>query len=203
MLMRRKEIWIVIAFTPTETEINVLMSKIPGQQVVIVEVDANAKIGLEKQSDVLGKWHYLAERRSHNGDRLVDLCEQTGLIIASTFERNHRRHQRTWQGSTFLDEMKSLKPQLDSVGHPKTRAVWNVVFDFDHHLLSFIRLHNRNRKVPLQTKIDMAGLKDEECRTNIRQLVYIHAGERTRKKLCNADFFTKCIQDADIPCIAR
>ncbi|KAK6740547.1 hypothetical protein RB195_008794 [Necator americanus] len=37
-------------------EVNALMSKIPSQQVVIVGVDANAKMGLEQQSDALGKW---------------------------------------------------------------------------------------------------------------------------------------------------
>ncbi|KAK6762404.1 hypothetical protein RB195_023210 [Necator americanus] len=79
-----------------------LVSKIPSKQVVIVGIDANAKIRLEQKSDVLGKWHYLAERTSDNGDRLVDLCEQTVLIIAFTFKRNHRRHQLTWQGSTLL-----------------------------------------------------------------------------------------------------
>ncbi|KAK6761942.1 hypothetical protein RB195_022876 [Necator americanus] len=42
----------------------------------------------------------------------------------------------------------------------------------------------------------MAGLKDEECRTNFRQRVSIHVGVRTRKKLCDADFFTKCIKEA-------
>ncbi|KAK6742353.1 hypothetical protein RB195_009928 [Necator americanus] len=76
--------------------INALMFKIPSQQVVIVGIDANAKMGLEQQSDVLGKWYYPAERTSDNGDRLIDLCEQTGLIIASTFNRNHRCHQLTW-----------------------------------------------------------------------------------------------------------
>ncbi|KAK6734687.1 hypothetical protein RB195_018088 [Necator americanus] len=98
---------IVSAHAPTETaednskdafydELNALMSKIPSQQVVIVGIDANAKMGLEQQSDVLGKWCYAAERTSDNGDRLGDLCEQTGLIIGSTFKRNHRRHQLTW-----------------------------------------------------------------------------------------------------------
>ncbi|KAK6727855.1 hypothetical protein RB195_005494 [Necator americanus] len=38
-------------------EVNALMSKIPSQQVVIVGIDANAKMGLEQQSDVLGKWY--------------------------------------------------------------------------------------------------------------------------------------------------
>ncbi|KAK6745274.1 hypothetical protein RB195_011786 [Necator americanus] len=80
------------------------------------------------------------ESTSDNGDRLVDLCEQTGLIIASTFKRNHRRHQLTWQG-----------------------AVWDVAFDSDHRpiLLSFkIRFHKGNREVPLQPKIDMDAARE-------------------------------------------
>ncbi|KAK6749812.1 hypothetical protein RB195_002053 [Necator americanus] len=68
-----RKLWIVSAHAPTETaednskdafydELNALMSKIPSQQVVIVGIDANAKMGLEQQSDVLGKWYYAAER---------------------------------------------------------------------------------------------------------------------------------------------
>ncbi|KAK6728213.1 hypothetical protein RB195_005702 [Necator americanus] len=97
---RERKLWI--------DELNALMSKIPSQQVVIIGIDANAKMGLQQQSDVLGKWYYPAERTSDNGDRLVDLCEQTGLIIASTFRRNHRRHQLTWQGSTLLTPEEQL-----------------------------------------------------------------------------------------------
>ncbi|KAK6737831.1 hypothetical protein RB195_020127 [Necator americanus] len=62
------------------------------------------------------------ERTSDNGDRLVDLYEQTGLTTASTLKRNHRRHQLTWQGSTLLTpeeqrkrKMRTLKLQLDYV----------------------------------------------------------------------------------------
>ncbi|KAK6764050.1 hypothetical protein RB195_024397 [Necator americanus] len=192
---RGRKLWIVSAHAPTETaednskdafcdELNALMSKIPSQQVVTVGINANAKMGLEQQSDVLGKWYYAAERTSDNGDRLVDLCEQTGLIIASTFKRNHRRHQLTWQESTLLTpeeqrkrKMRTLKIQLDYVlarnipqsDTRKSRAVLDVAFDSDHRpvLLSFkIRFHKRNRGVPLQPKIDMAGLKDDECRSD-------------------------------------
>ncbi|KAK6734569.1 hypothetical protein RB195_018015 [Necator americanus] len=103
--------------------------------------------------------------------------------------------------------MRTLKLQLDYVlarnisqsDTRKSRAVWDVAFDSDHHpvLLSFkIRFHKRNRGVPLQPKIDMAGLKDDECRRKFRQRVSIHVGVRTRKKLSDADSFTKCIQDA-------
>ncbi|KAK6741207.1 hypothetical protein RB195_009207 [Necator americanus] len=103
--------------------------------------------------------------------------------------------------------MRTLKLQLDYVlarnipqsDIRKSRAVWDVAFDSDHHsvLLSFkIWFHKRNRGVPLQPKIDMAGLEDDECRRKFRQLVSIHVGVRTRKKLSDADSFTKCIHDA-------
>ncbi|KAK6726427.1 hypothetical protein RB195_004629 [Necator americanus] len=103
--------------------------------------------------------------------------------------------------------MRTLKLQLDYVlarnipqsDIRKSRAVWDVAFDSDHRpvLLSFmIRFHKRNRGVPLQPEIDMAGLKDDECRRKFRQRVSIHVGVRTRKKLSDADSFTKCIQDA-------
>ncbi|KAK6736618.1 hypothetical protein RB195_019361 [Necator americanus] len=203
---------IVSAHAPTETaednskdafydELNALMSKKPNQQVVIVGIDANAKMGLEQQSDVLGKWYYAAERTSDNRDRLVDLCEQTGLIIASTFKRNHQLYQLTWQGSTLLTpeeqrkrKMRTLKLQLDYVlarnipqsDIRKSRAVWDVAFDSDHRpiLLRFkIRFHKRNRGVPLQPKVDMAGLKDDECRRKFCQRVSIHVGDAARETL--------------------
>ncbi|KAK6762094.1 hypothetical protein RB195_022984 [Necator americanus] len=98
---RGRKLWIVSANTETAEdnsknvfydEVNALMSKIPSQQVVVVGVDANAKMGLEQQYGVLGKRYYPVERTLHSGDRPVDLCEQTGLIIAPTFKWNHRCH---------------------------------------------------------------------------------------------------------------
>ncbi|KAK6756177.1 hypothetical protein RB195_014522 [Necator americanus] len=100
--------------------------------------------------------------------------------------------------------MRTLKLQLDYVlaknipqsDIRKSRAVWDAAFDSDHRpvLLSFkIRFHKRNRGVPLQPQIDMASLKDDECRTKFRQRVSIHVGVRARKKLNDADYLTKCI----------
>ncbi|KAK6761940.1 hypothetical protein RB195_022874 [Necator americanus] len=71
------------------------------RQMVIVGIDANAKIGLEQQSDV-HRDIIQRERTLDNGDRLVDLCEQTSLIVTSTFNRNYRRYQLTRQGLTLL-----------------------------------------------------------------------------------------------------
>ncbi|KAK6743866.1 hypothetical protein RB195_010892 [Necator americanus] len=96
-------------------ELNALMSKIPSQQVVIVGIDA--KDGTRTAIRCARKMVLCS---GAHGDRLVDLCEQTGLIIASTFKRNHRRHQLTLQGSTLLTpeeqrkrKMRTLKLQLD------------------------------------------------------------------------------------------
>ncbi|KAK6764822.1 hypothetical protein RB195_024952 [Necator americanus] len=97
------------------------MSKIPYQQVIIVGIDANAKMEFEQESYVLGKWFYPAELTSDNGNHLAYLCEQKGLIIASTFKRNHRS-RLMWRGSTVLTpeeqrkrKMRTLKRQLDYV----------------------------------------------------------------------------------------
>ncbi|KAK6735692.1 hypothetical protein RB195_018742 [Necator americanus] len=81
----------------------------------------------------------------------------------------------------------------------KSRAVRDIAFDSDHRpvLLNLnIRFHKRNRGILSQPKIDMASLKDDKCRTNFRQHLSIYVGEWTRKKLCDADSFTKCIRDA-------
>ncbi|KAK6735878.1 hypothetical protein RB195_018872 [Necator americanus] len=82
---------------------------------------------------------------------------------------------------------------------PTETAEDNRRRDSDHRpvLPSFkTRFHKRNRGVPLQPKIDLAGLKDDECRTKFRQRVSICVGVRTRKKLSDADSFIKCIKDA-------
>ncbi|KAK6765133.1 hypothetical protein RB195_025175 [Necator americanus] len=59
-----------------------------------------------------GKGYYPVERTSDNSDRLVDLRELTGLIIASTFKMSHRRHQLTWQRSTLSTPEKQRKRKM-------------------------------------------------------------------------------------------
>ncbi|KAK6749294.1 hypothetical protein RB195_001724 [Necator americanus] len=116
---RGRKLWIVSAHAPTETtednsknafydELNALTYKITSEKVVIVGIDANAKMGLEQLSDVLEKWYYPAERRLDN-------------------DANHRRHQPKWQGLTLLTpeeqrkrKMRRLKHQLD---HDLTRNI--------------------------------------------------------------------------------
>ncbi|KAK6763756.1 hypothetical protein RB195_024186 [Necator americanus] len=80
---RHEENAIVSAHGPTETaeennrasfydELNALMYKISSLQVVTVGIDANAMIGLEQQSGMLGKWFYPVEQTSDNANRLEE-----------------------------------------------------------------------------------------------------------------------------------
>ncbi|KAK6729031.1 hypothetical protein RB195_006218 [Necator americanus] len=122
-------------------ELNALIPKIPSQQVVIVGIDTNAKMGLEQQSDVLGKW-YTAELTSHNEESSTPSAHLAGSTLLTPEEQRKRK-------------MRTLKLQLDYVlarnipqsDIRKSRAVWDVVFDFDHIPvpLSFkIRFRKRN-----------------------------------------------------------
>ncbi|KAK6729740.1 hypothetical protein RB195_006659 [Necator americanus] len=169
------------------------MSKIPSQQAVIVGINTKAMIGPEQQSDVIGKWSYPDEQTSGNGNRLIDLCGQTisVVIIAFTFKRNHRRHQLTWHRTTPLapkeqQKLQKIPTQLDYVltkkislsDIRKSRAVWDVAFDsyYCPVLLSFmIRFQKRYRLTQHQSRFDLTGLKNEECR-KFRQRVLINIG---------------------------
>ncbi|KAK6741825.1 hypothetical protein RB195_009600 [Necator americanus] len=57
------------------------------------------EMDLEQKSDVAGHWCYPGRETSDNDRRPVDLFGQTGLIIASAYKRDHRRHYLTRQSS--------------------------------------------------------------------------------------------------------
>ncbi|KAK6747969.1 hypothetical protein RB195_000899 [Necator americanus] len=129
-----------------------------------------------------------------------------GPVNASKFKRNHHRHQLTWQKSILLNpeeqrKIKILNLQLKYVlmrkmPHSESRkssAVWDVPFDSIVQLFSATVL--QEEKDTSSTE-DMTFLKAEEWRTKFRQRVSIQVGVRTRKKLCSADSFIKCIKDA-------
>ncbi|KAK6765599.1 hypothetical protein RB195_025484 [Necator americanus] len=103
------------------------------------------------------------KQTSDNGNGLIDLCEQTKLIIASTFKKNHRCHQLTRQRTTPPTPKKQRKRKMPGFSSTtfrrrtylchirKYRAVWDDAFDFDHHpVLSFIiRFQKRSTEARL------------------------------------------------------
>ncbi|KAK6760911.1 hypothetical protein RB195_022107 [Necator americanus] len=75
-------------------------------------------------------------------------------------------------------KMGSLKLQLE--------AGWDVAFDSDHRpVFSALTYGSKggNEGVLPQPKVDMAGLKDEECRTNFRQRLSIHVADAALETL--------------------
>ncbi|KAK6747613.1 hypothetical protein RB195_000669 [Necator americanus] len=101
------------AHTPTEIdedyqkngfygEFNALISKVSTQQAVIVGIDANAKMELKQQSNVLGKWYYTVEQTSVNENSLEDLCGQ--MRQGTTSLPSDERHK---------SKMSTLKLQFD------------------------------------------------------------------------------------------
>ncbi|KAK6764132.1 hypothetical protein RB195_024453 [Necator americanus] len=68
----------------------------------------------------------------------------------------------------------------------KSRAVWDIAFDYDHRpvLLCFmVRFQKRSREVQDQPRLDMADLKADECRKKFRKRVSISTGLRTEKEV--------------------
>ncbi|KAK6764110.1 hypothetical protein RB195_024438 [Necator americanus] len=74
---RGRIFWFVCAHASTETaeennkdafydEDNALMSRIPSQQLTIVGIDANAKMGREQKFDLLDKWCFPVKHTSDN-----------------------------------------------------------------------------------------------------------------------------------------
>ncbi|KAK6737449.1 hypothetical protein RB195_019882 [Necator americanus] len=72
------------------------------ENYVIYCGDANAKMGLEQQSHVLGKWYYPAERTSNN----EELSTQSAHVTESTLLAPEMQRKR---------KMRTFKHQLDYV----------------------------------------------------------------------------------------
>ncbi|KAK6758362.1 hypothetical protein RB195_015899 [Necator americanus] len=81
----------------------------------------------------------------------------------------------------------SLKKKIALLGVRRSRAVWDIAFESDHSvvLLSFmVRFQKRNSGAQLmldlattdQLMLDLAGLKNEDCRKKFGQRVSINIG---------------------------
>ncbi|KAK6763642.1 hypothetical protein RB195_024093 [Necator americanus] len=127
-------------------------------QMVNVGIDANSKVGYEQQFDVQGKWYYPAVRTSDNEESLTPSAHAAGSTLFTPEEQRKRK-------------MRTLKLQLDYV------LARNIPRS------DLRKSKTGNRGVPLQPKIDMAGLKDGECRTKFRQCASIRVGVRGQKEV--------------------
>jgi exonuclease III len=102
-------LFVVSAYAPTDCSSDLvkdqfyhnlhnLLRKAHKRDVVILAGDLNARVGrLSPSEKHLGGHHGLDSVRNDNGDRLLSLCSDHQLFLASTNFRHSRRRSATWR----------------------------------------------------------------------------------------------------------
>ncbi|CAH8290604.1 unnamed protein product [Heterobilharzia americana] len=104
----RRCLFVVSACAPTDCssdevkdefyrKLSNLLSKAKRSDVVVVAGDFNAQVGrLSEAERHLGGTFGIPAERTDNGDRLLQLCSDNRLFLASTNFRHKERHCLTW-----------------------------------------------------------------------------------------------------------
>ncbi|CAK1599374.1 unnamed protein product [Parnassius mnemosyne] len=80
--------------------------------IILVQGDFNAKIGEGKVSDIVGSFGL--GKRNDRGDRLLQFCEEHGLIISNTHFKQPPRRLYTWK-SPLHSLKKIVRNQIDYI----------------------------------------------------------------------------------------
>ena len=71
-----------------------LLELTPQKHVIFIIGDWNAKLGSQETPGVTGKFGLGV--RNEAGQRLIELCQESALVIANTFFQQHKRRLYTW-----------------------------------------------------------------------------------------------------------
>ena len=71
-----------------------LLELTPRKDVLFIIGDWNAKVGSQETSGVTGKFGLGVQNEA--GQRLIELCQENALVIASTLFQQHKRRLYTW-----------------------------------------------------------------------------------------------------------
>ncbi|CAH8447460.1 unnamed protein product [Schistosoma margrebowiei] len=102
-------LFVISAYAPTDCspdaikdefyhQLSVLLQKVRLTDIVVLTGDLNAQVGRlgTEESRLGGRWG-LVGHRSDNGDRLLQLCTDHNLFLASTNSRHSHRRCATWR----------------------------------------------------------------------------------------------------------
>lgn len=138
-------------------ELEDVIMKIPRKHSIILLGDFNAQMGREKKfKDIIG--NYPAHRRTNrNGERLVQLCKSTGLIMKSTAFKHLPRKQKTWTspnpslGEFQIDHVAISRKSSKEIQNVK--VIRNAKIDSDHYLSKVkVKLQPKNTRKHTKTK---------------------------------------------------
>ena len=71
-----------------------LLELTPQKDVLFIIGDCNAKVGSQETPGMTGKFG-LGEQ-NEAGQRLIEFCQETALVIANTLVQQHKRRRYTW-----------------------------------------------------------------------------------------------------------
>ncbi|CAH8517778.1 unnamed protein product [Schistosoma margrebowiei] len=141
-------LFVISAYAPTDCspdaikdefyhQLSVLLQKVRSTDIVVLAGDLNAQVGrLGTEESRLGSRWGLVGRRSDNGDRLLQLCTDHNLFLASTNFRHSHRRCATWrppsasQAWTQIDHIAISYRWRGCV--KDCRSFWSTYLDSDH-----------------------------------------------------------------------
>ena len=71
-----------------------LLELTPKKDVLFIIGDWNAKVGSQKTPGVTGKFDLGIRNKA--GQRLIEFCQETALVMANTLFQQHKRRLYTW-----------------------------------------------------------------------------------------------------------
>ncbi|XP_073821416.1 uncharacterized protein [Musca autumnalis] len=163
-------------------QLTTTINGIANRDLLILLGDFNAKIGCENEglSHIMGK-HGMGTRND-NGERLVEFCQATQLVIGGSLFPHKRIHKYTWtspDGKTQnqIDHICIRKSWRSSLLDVRTKRSADI--DSDHELvmatlkvkLKCVRNNNTQRT---QRRFDLKLLKNEEKRLEIANNLRAH-----------------------------
>ncbi|CAH8549785.1 unnamed protein product [Schistosoma margrebowiei] len=144
-------LFVISAYAPTDCspdaiedkfyhQLSVLLQKVRSTDIVVLAGDLNTQVGHlgTEESRLGGRWG-LVGRRSDNGDRLLQLCTDHNLFLASTNFRHSPRRCATWrppsasQAWTQIDHIAISYRWRGCVND--CRSFWSTYLDSDHALV--------------------------------------------------------------------
>ena len=120
-----------------------LLELTPKKNVLFIIGDWNAKVGSQETPGLTGKFGHGVQNEA--GKRLIEFCQENGLVITNTLFQQHKRRLYTWtspdgQLQNQIDYILWSQRWRSSIQSTKTRPGANC--GSDHELLIVKFRHN-------------------------------------------------------------
>ena len=89
------------------TKLDETINSVGRSSILILAGNFNAKVGHKQQTDYTCIGNYSKGKRNHNGEKLLELCDERGLFISNSAFNHPSRHTTTWTGHIRGKENKS------------------------------------------------------------------------------------------------